>query len=185
MLTRMPKRSVCAEIGVYQGDFSAKILEIVEPRQLHLIDPWKYESAPTYGASWYGGKCGVDQSHMDGIHDRVVERFREPIAGGTVCVHRLDSSTASRGFPDGFFDWVYIDGNHLYQFVKDDLDRYYHKVKPGGFLAGDDYAKGDWWQGGVKAAVDEFVGTGLVEVVLLDKRQYCLAKKPAGLSPKG
>ena len=41
LLCRMPERSVCAEIGVHEGEFSAQILDTVDPEKLHLIDPWK------------------------------------------------------------------------------------------------------------------------------------------------
>ena len=47
LLKRLPKRSVCAEIGVYEGRFSELILRIARPRKLHLIDPWKYETDPS------------------------------------------------------------------------------------------------------------------------------------------
>ena len=38
-----------------------------------------------------------------------------------------------------YFDWIYIDGNHTYEYVKQDLEGYRPKVKPGGYMAGDDY----------------------------------------------
>ena len=34
--------SICAEIGVWQGDFAAQILETCRPIKLHLIDPWPH-----------------------------------------------------------------------------------------------------------------------------------------------
>ena len=43
LLEMMPKNSVCAEIGVNQGQFSKEILEVVQPKKLHLIDPWAGE----------------------------------------------------------------------------------------------------------------------------------------------
>ena len=39
-LSRLPKDAVCAEIGVFRGEFSRQILEIKAPRELHLIDGW-------------------------------------------------------------------------------------------------------------------------------------------------
>ncbi|MDP3697256.1 MAG: class I SAM-dependent methyltransferase, partial [Candidatus Taylorbacteria bacterium] len=36
-------------------------------------------------------------------------------------------------------DFVYIDGNHSYDYVKKDLELYWDKVKKGGALTGDDF----------------------------------------------
>ena len=36
-------------------------------------------------------------------------------------------------------DFVFIDGNHTYPFVLKDLENYWPKVKPGGYLTGHDY----------------------------------------------
>ncbi|MEP1930273.1 MAG: class I SAM-dependent methyltransferase, partial [Roseibium sp.] len=38
-----------------------------------------------------------------------------------------------------YFDWVYIDGNHLYDFVKEDIEICFRKVRSGGIIAGDDF----------------------------------------------
>jgi hypothetical protein len=178
LLKEMPKQSVCAEIGVYKGEFSERILRIVRPQELHLIDPWKYEPSATYREAWFGGEQGASQANMDSIYDGVLRRFQVPIAKGTIAVHRAASLEASFAFPDGYFDWIYIDGNHLYEYVKMDLERYYPKVKHGGYLAGDDYAEGCWWQGGVKRAVDEFVRNGLVELLQIKNSQFWLRKGP-------
>jgi hypothetical protein len=176
LLMGMPQESIGAEIGVYEGDFAARIMRIVKPKKLHLIDPWKYECSATYRESWYGGEHGVNQAKMDSIHEGVLRRFQTPIRTGIIAVHRSPSLEASVAFPDGYFDWIYIDGNHLYEFVKEDLERYYAKVKRAGYITGDDYAEGGWWQNGVKRAVDEFVRLGLVEVVQIKNGQFCLGK---------
>ena len=39
---------------------------------------------------------------------------------------------------DNFLDWVYIDGNHRYEFVLKDLQLSARKVRLGGMIAGDD-----------------------------------------------
>jgi hypothetical protein len=156
LLQQMPVGGVCAEIGVWEGDFSAEVIEVTKPSALHLIDPWKYESDETYREACYGGRKAQRQEDMDAVYGRVVERFAPQIQDGSVIVHRAPSSEAVTAFPDGFFDWIYIDGNHLYEFVKLDLELWFPKVKRGGYVTGDDYAEGRWWEGGVKKAVDEF-----------------------------
>jgi Methyltransferase domain len=174
LLRAMPRRSVCAEIGVHLGDFSAEILDVVRPRRLHLVDPWRYEDSPTYAESWYGGEQGGSQATMDGRHAAVVARFRRAIDSGQVTIHRATSAEAARELPDAYFDWVYIDGNHQYEFARDDLATFAVKIRPGGYLTGDDYADGGWWQGGVKRAVDEFVGTGRGKLESVDDRQFVI-----------
>lgn len=176
VLERMHKASVCAEIGVYKGDFSEKIIEIVGPKRLHLIDPWTYEEDETYGMSLYGGQAGVNQNYMDAIYGQVQKRFKRQIDAGVVKIHRASSVEACANFPDEYFDWIYVDGNHLYEFVKQDLNSYYSKVKGGGYIAGDDYHTVGWWQGGVKRAVDEFISQRRCERILIESNQFILRK---------
>jgi hypothetical protein len=176
LLKTMPPGSRCAEIGVHLGDFSQSILDIVRPQQLHLIDPWRYETGAAYARSKYGGKRGMSQAHMDKRYRRVLTRFTSEVASGRVVLHRGYSHEVCATFADGYFDWVYIDGNHLYEFVKKDLERYYSKIKQGGFLTGDDYGVADWWEDGVTRAVDEFVANNRVTVVEIRNGQFILQK---------
>jgi len=169
LLQQMPMGEVCAEIGVWEGNFSAEIIEITRPRLFHLIDPWKYETDEVYKDACYGGRKATSQEQMDAVYNRVAERFAAQIQAGTVVIHRSPSSDAVSAFPDGYFDWIYIDGNHLYEFVKLDLELWYSKVKRGGYLTGDDYVEGRWWQGGVKRAVDEFSSRNNFEPLIIGK----------------
>jgi len=175
ILSRIPKGSVCAEIGVYKGDFSERILAR-RPKKLHLIDPWKFEPDPEYKSSWYGGSVGESQVKMDAIYESVKDRFRSAIKSGKVEVHRSDSAACSSQFPDQYFDWVYIDGNHRYEFVKVDLEAYSTKVKRNGLIAGDDYGIPGWWQDGVTKAIDEAISSGRFEKLVLENNQFLLRK---------
>ena len=175
LLKKMPKNSICAEIGVHLGGFSERILKIVNPKALHLIDPWKYEHDETYSRSFYGRKTGVSQVTMDKRYESVLKRFATEIDSGQVVVHRGHSGLIEN-FNDGFFDWVYIDGNHLYDFVKKDLELSNSKVRRKGFIVGDDYDDEGWWQGGVKKAVDEFITKDLVELIEIRNIQFILKK---------
>lgn len=51
---------------------------------------------------------------------------------------------------------VYIDGDHAYEAVRDDIKAWLPKIKHGGILAGHDYGAG--WPG-VQKAVDEILGS--------------------------
>jgi hypothetical protein len=62
-------------------------------------------------------------------------------------------------FEDHYFDLVYIDANHSYEGVYEDITLYVSKVKSGGFLCGHDYVDGyiqNHGQFGVKSAVKDF-----------------------------
>lgn len=175
VLGRIPAGSICAEIGVYKGDFSELILEC-EPKKLHLIDPWKFETSPAYAGSWYGGRLGKSQARMNSIYESVTRRFRSEISAGVVKVHRNTSAEGCSEFPNDYFDWIYIDGNHQYEFVKQDLEMFLPKVRPHGLVAGDDYDSPGWWQDGVTKAVDEAVASGRWEKVLIKNHQFLLRK---------
>jgi hypothetical protein len=160
LLCRMPKGSVCAEIGVHEGEFSRQILDEVEPQRLHLIDPWKQE-----------------QEVMDARYAKVMERVAEEIASGRVQVHRNPSSEVHEAFEDSYFDWVYVDGNRLYEYVKQDLELYYPKVKAGGYLTGDDYGVRGFWGNGVQKAVDEFVSRTPGVTLKVQGTQFIIKKE--------
>ena len=66
------------------------------------------------------------------------------------------STEAISNVQDNSLDLVFIDANHDYLFVKQDIELWKKKVKQGGIIAGHDYN----YPGitGVKKAVDEFFG---------------------------
>jgi ubiquinone/menaquinone biosynthesis C-methylase UbiE len=175
LLELMPKNSISAEVGVWKGEFSKKILKIVQPKELHLIDPWKFESEQIYKNAWYGRKIG-SQNAIDQIYDFVTKQFCQEVENNRVFIHRNLSTNTGNSFSDNYFDWVYIDGNHLYEFVKKDLELFYRKVKKGGYICGDDYEEGGWWKGGVKKAVDEFLQKGTAKKIKIKNKQFILKK---------
>jgi hypothetical protein len=139
LLTILLEGFVGVEIGVWRGDFSSRVLSVVRPARLHLVDAWTFESDSDYEGAWYGGAVAKSQAEMDWIYGSVLRRFAQQIEAGLVFVDRGPSAQIGMQFDDGYFDWVYIDGNHLYEYVKRDLEVFAAKVKPGGLLAGDDY----------------------------------------------
>ena len=62
-------------------------------------------------------------------------------------------------FEDEYFDFVFIDADHKYESVKQDIDDWFPKVKVGGILAGHDYAIS---QHGIRKAVDEKFGNNKI-----------------------
>lgn len=148
----MPKRARCVEVGVWTGDFSERILRSTTPRELNLVDPWRF--APEFPKRYYGGLLAENQADMDAIHAGVVKRFGQYLS---VNVHRKTSLEAAASFDDRSLDWVYIDGDHSYDAVRADLQAWWPKIVAGGLLTGDDVGWRD--EGGkqpVRQAVVEF-----------------------------
>jgi hypothetical protein len=73
-------------------------------------------------------------------------------------VHRKLSEEAVGAFPNDSLDFVYIDANHEFNAVLQDIRGWFPKVRPGGVLAGHDFLDGDLPEGsfGVKSAVSTF-----------------------------
>jgi hypothetical protein len=142
-----------AEIGVKQGKYSEELLGNWNGEELVSIDPWLSADPDEY----------VDRSNVD--QDRFNEFYEETRRrlagyGSRSTIWRMTSVEAAAKASDHSFDFVYIDARHDYASVKEDLEAWCAKVRPGGILAGHDYVDGDLPQGEfyVKSAVDEFFG---------------------------
>lgn len=173
LISMFPPQSVGAEIGVWKGDFSSRLMKRVHPRVLHLVDPWQHSSDPVHQGAWYAGGIAQDQAEMDAIAEGVIKRFAKELADGRVVLHRGLSVVVAEEIEDGSLDWVYIDGDHSYGAVVADLEAWWTKIVPGGLLAGDDYSQGGWWGDGVMRAVDEFfAGRSDAQLVTIENAQF-------------
>jgi len=164
---------VCAEIGVWKGAFARKLLRR-KPAKLHLIDPWLF--LPQYEDRVYGKQGDNSQEHMDRLYEQVRQQFA---SHPNVVIHRTTSEQAAAEFADDYFDFVYIDGNHSYAFVKKDLECYLPKVKREGVIAGDDYIFRRCPNGGPKRAVKELQDEGKLILLSVKKNAYVLKRADA------
>ena len=151
LLRSLPKGARVAEVGVWEGAFSKRILEICEPVELHLIDPWLYQ--PEFGNTGFGRKKNEDL--MEVKYQGVVDAFKDD---PRVKIHRAMSDAALAAMPDASLDWVYLDGNHNAPFIDNDIAQSLKKVKHDGIIAGDDFNWMSDAQGApVKRAVEAMV----------------------------
>ena len=67
------------------------------------------------------------------------------------------SNDAASDFEDNTFDFVYIDGRHQYDSVREDILNYLPKVKKGGVIGGHDYINEGHLKG-VYQAVNQTIG---------------------------
>ncbi len=54
---------------------------------------------------------------MDERYKKVKQQFKEEIGAGQVTFHCNFSKVVVKEFKDNYFDWIYVDGNHLCDFV--------------------------------------------------------------------
>jgi SAM-dependent methyltransferase len=118
LISTMLVRAVCAEVGVQTGYFSAQILNRTAPRKLHLLD------------------LSISQIRYD-----LYPELRSAVESGTVQLHEGSSAQILSTFPDSYFDWLYIDGDHSFAGVVMDIKQAIRAVKPEGLIVFNDYVK--------------------------------------------
>ena len=72
-------------------------------------------------------------------------------------------------------DYVFLDGGHEYNTVKNDLDNCFEVIKKGGTVLCDDYNLGS--APGVKEAIDEFVNKNQLNVEILCENRFAKIQK--------
>lgn len=133
-----------AEIGVERGVFSEIICKANPKGWLYCIDPWK-----AYGEydDW------TDQQVLETNYEETKKRLE----AYQCTLIRKSSLGAMRDFAPNSLDFVYIDGNHKYDYVWEDINGWSGIVKHGGIVSGHDYKARHKEHVGVGLAVDKYI----------------------------
>ena len=147
------ENSVGLEIGVWHGDMMEQVLEKCKPKKYYGVDPWKYQ--PEYKDRVYGTN-DKNQKFLDGVHEFVIERtVKYPEID--INIIRDYSEKITNYVEKNELDWAYIDGNHSYEYVLQDLESCLQLVKTDGLIICDDYnTRKQNDNGGTEKAVKEF-----------------------------
>jgi len=146
------KGGVIAEVGVAAGDFSAIMMKCLRPTKFVAIDIFKMHQVPVVGTTREALFEGMSQLEF------YTRRFAD--RGNQVVIEEGLSHERLAGYPDRFFDLIYIDAAHDYESVKRDALVAKDKVKADGYLIFNDYIMLDHYHGvpyGVVQAVNELV----------------------------
>lgn len=156
IIKRLPKNALMAEIGVLRGQVSEYILSRSDAR-LIMVDNWQPPEAQPERYKATRDQHAFDEADIVSKHKKEtlarVHRFH-----GRAIVKAMSSLEAVAQVPEGALDLVFIDADHSYEGVKEDIAAWLPKVKPGGWIGGHDYGndtpKFDF--SGVKRAVDQW-----------------------------
>jgi predicted O-methyltransferase YrrM len=155
-----------AEIGTRLGSFARELCIALPDLKLYCIDPWKYY--PEYDEI-------PDQSQLDSQYEATKKR----LTGYNCEIIRKTSMDAVKKFVPNSLDFVFIDGNHDYKFVLEDIAEWTKIVKPGGIIYGHDYMPD---HPGVMQAIHEYISKNSINpwFILRTGRQadcFCFVKK--------
>ena len=168
------------EIGIHKGDFSKQLAQHLQPKKLILVDPWIAYDDEIYSNSWYGNSSISNQVIQDQYFFEIKKYFENQIELDTVEVHR---KTSDNFFTQNKlkFDLIYIDGNHLFDFVKRDISNSLNFINHDGIIVLDDYDVAGWWNDGITKAVDFFREKNSIKIIrkhnLFDYHHQCIIKK--------
>ncbi len=161
------KNSVCCEIGVWKGEFSELILKKNNPAKLYLVDPWK-----DFGENYFDKKhVKYRQENQNQRYNLVNKKFKKNILKKQVEILKMTSQEAFSELENIKFDFIYVDGNHQYDFVKYDIDNYFKLLNESGYLIGDDYRID-----AVQKAVNDFIQTYKPKNFFVKNDQFILQK---------
>ena len=130
---------VGVEVGTKVGKYAELLCNSMPNLSLSCVDPWK-----PYGELF------TDQEK----HNLYYEEAKKRLDKYNVSILRMESMEALQHFPNESIDFVYIDGNHEFDFVCSDLIFWSWKVKSGGIVAGHDYYH--FYKSGVVDAVNAY-----------------------------
>jgi len=130
------------EIGLWEGGNAKRLLDEFPNLTLIGIDPFEgYQD-------WWGH---INHQHMSEREVITMETMKPYIESGRFSFIRKYSDKALEDLEDGKYDFIYIDGDHSYEWAFHDMTNYWEKVKDGGVLCGHDRSLD-----GVKKALEEF-----------------------------
>lgn len=145
MVEKFPSGSKFVEVGSWKGKSAAYLaVEIINSKKdisLDCVDTWK------------GSAEHINDEYVksNSLYDLFIKNTSS--LSSVINPIKMDSVGASKNYGDKTIDFIFIDANHEYIYVKNDIEAWFPKVKVGGIIAGHDYESG--WAD-VDKAVNEF-----------------------------
>jgi predicted O-methyltransferase YrrM len=142
LLANMSKDGTFVELGAWLGKSSSYLCDKATGQNIFIVDSFK-------GTAEY-----LDSYYKLAKTDDIYNLFTENMGERKYTAIKATSKAAARKFKAESLDVVFIDLDHSYEAVKEDIKLWLPKVKKGGYIAGDDYHEN--WKGVIQA-VDELL----------------------------
>lgn len=150
LLRNLGLMNIAVELGSHRGVFASEFYSKWGGRILYCVDPWE---------------SGYDQTDptSEGNRNEDYEEFLKHTSEfpENIFPLKMTGDVAAARFRPNSVDFVYVDANHQYESVLNDLRVWWTRIRPGGILAGHDFVccnefKGGWGQF-IQPAVELFV----------------------------
>lgn len=147
LLAQMPSDGTFVELGAWLGKSSSCLCDLATTQNIFIVD------------SWLGSESERSTTHKLAVEQDIYKIFLDNMGDRRFTPMRMTSREAADLFEDESVDAAFIDLEHTYEAVKEDISLWLPKIKADGFLAGHDYSPG--WPGVIQA-VDELLPDRLI-----------------------
>jgi len=163
------------ELGVMQGKSACYLGECIKESgkkiKVELIDVWSHEQDTTQECTYTEYKDTQIPFYPIIETNAIVKPFNALKKAGVIEYFNFIQASSFKAhllYDNNSFDFIFIDGDHQYNSVKQDLNNFYPKLKAGGMFAGHDYNKD--LNPGVVRAVDEFVARRKLKLAVYEDK---------------
>lgn len=160
VIKEVPDNAHFVEIGVWQGkSVCCLAVEIIKSGKTIQVD-----AIDTFEGSPNEPKIQQDLRELEEKGKTLKQCFLENIepVKHIVTPIQSDSVKAAELYKNNSIDFVFIDGSHIYENVRNDILAWLPKIKSGGYIGGHDLDGPEEFNG-VRQAVDEIFGAKNIE----------------------
>lgn len=149
LLSTMPEDGIFVECGAWLGKSSAYLCDKASlSKTIYIVD------------SWLGSANEIQSTQKLATKTDIYNTFMNNMGNRNFIPVKMQSDQAVLEFEDESCDVVFIDMEHTYEAVKNDIQMWLPKVKKGGYLAGHDYQS--YWPGVIKAVNENFAKDDII-----------------------
>jgi predicted O-methyltransferase YrrM len=135
MISKAPNTAHFVEVGSWLGRsasfMAVEIMNSGKDIKLDCVDLWEFDPEGDVDESLFIRAKNPAELFLRNMKKSNVENLVNPL--------KMSSVTASKLYEDNSLDFVFIDANHEYHHIKEDIEAWYPKVKTGGYIGGHDY----------------------------------------------